>query len=151
MEDMCFKRCPRCGGELQYGRISVSASRKIGILNNFTEEINFYPEEDAEYIKNRPVKSIFTGAERKTTRVAAFKQPCIPAAYCEDCDRIFAEIEMRDSYNPIGEATLPTYDEDYYCDENDSQIDDKNIYVQEEDPYEEWNGLIEWDSSDDKE
>ena len=136
---------------MQYGMIAVPVSRKSGLLSGFTDDIVFYPKEDAEYIKSHPLKSIFSGADSKTTHFAAFKQPCIPAAYCEECDRIFAELEMREAYNPIGEAGLPTYDEDYYCTDNDTLTDDKNVYIQEEDPYDEWNGLIEWDSPDDKE
>ena len=150
MSELSFKYCPLCKGELKSGKISVPISRKSGILNGFTDFISFYSEEDLEYLRQHLVKATFSGADTKTTYFSAFKQPCIPAGYCEKCDRIFAEIEMRESYNPIGEETLPTYDMDYYCEDNDSLIREENIYVQEEDPYEKWKSLIEWDNSDDE-
>jgi len=32
---------------------------------------------------------------------------------------------------------------DYYCEEAESAINDELVYVQEDDPYEEWNGLVD--------
>lgn len=150
MGEISFKYCPVCGSELQEGKISVPVSRKPGVMNGFTDTILFYCEEDIQYQKEHPVKSAFSVAYSKSTCFSAFKQPCIPAGYCEKCDRIIADIEIRESYNPIGKESLPTYDVDYYCEETESTINDENVYVQEDDPYEEWNGLVEWDNSDDE-
>jgi len=143
MGDLSFKYCPVCGSELQEGKISVPVSRKTGVMNGFTDTILFYCEEDIQYQKEHPVKSAFSDTYSKSTCFSAFKQPCIPAGYCEKCDRIIADIEIRESYNPIGEESLPTYDMDYYCEEAESAINDELVYVQEDDPYEELNGLVD--------
>lgn len=70
--------------------------------------------------------------------------------YCEKCDRIIADIEIRESYNPIGEESLPTYDMDYYSIGTESTISDENVYVMDDPSYEEWTDLIEWNNFDDK-
>ena len=150
MGDLSFKCCPVCGGELQEGKISVPVSRRIGIMNDFTDTINFYCEEDIQYNKEHPIKSAFSVSYTKSTSFSAFKQPCIPAGYCEKCDRIIADIEIRESYNPIGEESLPTYDMDDCSIGTESTINDENVYVMENPSYEEWNDLIEWDNSDDE-
>ena len=119
-------------------------------MNGFTDTINFYCEEDIQYNKEHPLKSAFSVSYTKSTCFSAFKQPCIPAGYCEKCDRIIADIEIRESYNPIGEESLPTYDMDYYSIGTESTINDKNVYVMEDPSYEEWTDLIEWNNSDDE-
>lgn len=147
MEESSFRCCPRCGGGLLYGRMQIPASRRPGIINGFTDQITFFTEEEAEYIRKHPLKTAFTSGER-VTNFAVFKQPCIPAVYCEKCDRIFADIEMRAAYNPIGEDNL-LINEDESCYQDDQgSIKEENIYVQEKDPYEEWNDLIDWSASD---
>ena len=150
MEKLSFKFCPVCGKELQCGGLCLPVSRKPGILNGFTDLILFYSDENIKQKEEHPLKGNLFGECDKTTYFSAFEQPCIPAGYCEDCDRIFADIEIRERYNPIGEKSLPTYDMDYYCEETEESIKDENIYVQEDDPYKEWEGLIEWDSPDEK-
>ncbi|MBQ9139641.1 MAG: hypothetical protein IJX61_03430 [Ruminococcus sp.] len=150
MGKISFKYCPVCGGELQEGKISVPVSRRIGIMNGFTDTINFYCEEDIQYNKEHPLKSAFSVSYTKSTCFSAFKQPCIPAGYCEKCDRIIADIEIRESYNPIGEESLPTYDMDYYSIGTESTISDENVYVMDDPSYEEWTDLIEWNNFDDK-
>ena len=150
MEKISFKYCPVCGGELQEGKISVPVSRRIGIMNGFTDTINFYCEEDIQYNKEHPLKSAFSVSYTKSTCFSAFKQPCIPAGYCEKCDRIIADIEIRESYNPIGEESLPTYDMDYYSIGTESTINDENVYVMDDPSYEEWTDLIEWNIFDDE-
>ena len=117
-------------------------------MNGFTDTINFYCEEDIQYNKEHPLKSAFSVSYTKSTCFSAFKQPCIPAGYCEKCDRIIADIEIRESYNPIGEESLPTYDMDYYSIGTKSTINDENVYVMEDPSYEEWTDLIEWNNSD---
>jgi len=144
MSELSFKYCPVCGEKLEYGKISVPPPRTL------TGDILFYSEENIEYRNKSCLRKEFLSNYSKITYFAMFKQPCIPAGYCEKCDRIFAEIEMREKYNPIGEDTIPTYDEDYYCEDNDSMISEENISVQENDPYEEWNSLIDWDNFDEK-
>ncbi|MBR3970712.1 MAG: hypothetical protein IKJ87_06495 [Ruminococcus sp.] len=150
MGKISFKYCPVCGGELQEGKISVPVSRRIGIMNGFTDTINFYCEEDIQYNKEHPLKSAFSVSYTKSTCFSAFKQPCIPAGYCEKCDRIIADIEIRESYNPIGEESLPTYDMDYYSIGTESTINDENVYVMDDPSYEEWTDLIEWNNFDDE-
>ena len=150
MGKISFKYCPVCGGELQEGKISVPVSRRIGIMNGFTDTINFYCEEDIQYNKEHPLKSAFSVSYTKSTCFSAFKQPCIPAGYCEKCDRIIADIEIRESYNPIGEESLPTYDMDYYSIGTESTINDENVYVMDDPSYEEWTDLIEWNIFDDE-
>ena len=150
MGKISFKYCPVCGGELQEGKISVPVSRRIGIMNGFTDTINFYCEEDIQYNKEHPLKSAFSVSYTKSTCFSAFKQPCIPAGYCEKCDRIIADIEIRESYNPIGEESLPTYDMDYYSIGTESTISDENVYVMDDPSYEEWTDLIEWNNFDDE-
>ncbi len=119
-------------------------------MNGFTDTINFYCEEDIQYNKEHPLKSAFSVSYTKSTCFSAFKQPCIPAGYCEKCDRIIADIEIRESYNPIGEESLPTYDMDYYSIGTESTISDENVYVMDDPSYEEWTDLIEWNNFDDK-
>ena len=150
MGKISFKYCPVCGGELQEGKISVPVSRRIGIMNGFTDTINFYCEEDIQYNKEHPLKSAFSVSYTKSTCFSAFKQPCIPAGYCEKCDRIIADIEIRESYNPIGEESLPTYDMDYYSIGTESTINDENVYVMDDPSYEEWTDLIEWNNFGDE-
>lgn len=158
MNEMSFKYCPVCKGELICGKISVPISRTPGIINGFTDSILFYSDEQIKYSKRHPIKSLFTENYMKITRFSAMEQPCIPAGYCEKCDRIFADIEIRDSYDAIGKESLPTYDMDYYCEEDENPyenpyenpIEEEHICTQEKDPYEEWEGLIEWDNPDDE-
>lgn len=119
-------------------------------MNGFTDTINFYCEEDIQYNKEHPLKSAFSVSYTKSTCFSAFKQPCIPAGYCEKCDRIIADIEIRESYNPIGEESLPTYDMDYYSIGTESAIKDENVYVMDDPSYEEWTDLIEWNNFDDE-
>lgn len=119
-------------------------------MNGFTDTINFYCEEDIQYNKEHPLKSAFSVSYTKSTCFSAFKQPCIPAGYCEKCDRIIADIEIRESYNPIGEESLPTYDMDYYSIGTESTINDENVYVMDDPSYEEWTDLIEWNNFNDE-
>ena len=119
-------------------------------MNGFTDTINFYCEEDIQYNKEHPLKSAFSVSYTKSTCFSAFKQPCIPAGYCEKCDRIIADIEIRESYNPIGEESLPTYDMDYYSIGTESTINDENVYVMDDPSYEKWTDLIEWNNFDDE-
>lgn len=51
----------------------------------------------------------------------------IPSGYREKCDRIFAEFDIREKYNPIGKETIPTYDMDYYEESADSIYEDKIV------------------------
>ena len=144
MSELSFKYCPVCGGELEYGKISVPPPR--GLVGH----IWFYSKEALEYRNKSRLRKEFLSNCSKATYFSPLKQPCIQAGYCEKCDKILAEIEMREKYNPIGEETIPTYDMDYYCEDNDSMISEENISVQENDPYEEWNGLIDWDNLEKK-
>ena len=130
--------------------IFLGAVMSLDLVWELTDTINFYCEEDIQYNKEHPLKSAFSVSYTKSTCFSAFKQPCIPAGYCEKCDRIIADIEIRESYNPIGEESLPTYDMDYYSIGTESTINDKNVYVMEDPSYEEWTDLIEWNNSDDE-
>ncbi|MBR6243568.1 MAG: hypothetical protein IKQ90_08750 [Ruminococcus sp.] len=140
MSEISFNSCPICGEELTAGKIKVPISRNPGIFNHFTDVISFYPTDLTD-------KKHSVGNCTKETCFSAYDQPCIPAGYCESCDRIFAELDIRMSYNPIGEDTLPAKDICDYSHEY-QEIKEENNYIQEDDPYAEWKGIIDFDLPD---
>lgn len=78
-------------------------------------------DETIENDKGRILKSAYN------KRTAIRKSANIPAGYCKKCDRIFAELDIREKYNPIGEETIPTYDMDYYEESADPPYEDKIV------------------------
>lgn len=118
MNGLNFKYCPVCSGELKAGKIALPPEHSLSM----SQYVVWYSDEKAEYNKNHILKSAYD------KRTAVNKDGAnVPAGYCEKCDSIFAEFDIREKYNPIGEDTLPTYDMDYYEESADSLYDDKIV------------------------
>lgn len=116
MSNLSFKFCPVCNSEIVTGKISLPI------------EQGFKSMQWIEWFSEKKI----TNNKRRILRMAYDKRTAVnkcgsnvPAGYCEKCDRIFAEFDIREKYNPIGEETLPTYDMDYYEESADSLYEDK--------------------------
>ncbi|MCM1505761.1 MAG: PF20097 family protein [Ruminococcus flavefaciens] len=108
MNGLSFRYCPVCSSELKAGKITLPLGRTLSSV----DYVNWYSDENAEYHKRTAINKI--GAN-------------VPAGYCEKCDSIFAEFDIREKINPIGEEKLLTYDMDYYEESADSLYDDKIV------------------------
>ena len=118
MDNLNFRYCPVCSGELKAGKISLLLDRSF----NSSQYVEWYSEEKAEYNNNHILKSAYD----KRTAVNKIGAN-VPAGYCEKCNSIFAEFDIREKINPIGEEKLLTYDMDYYKESADSLYDDKIV------------------------
>lgn len=108
MNGLSFRYCPVCSSELKAGKISLPLERSFSSV----QYVRWHSDENAEYHKRTAINKI--GAD-------------IPAGYCEKCDKIFAEFDIREKINPIGEEKLLTYDMDYYEESADNLYDDKIV------------------------
>lgn len=100
MSALSFKYCPICGELLESGKIKLPADRTVYL----TEYVWYYSNSNLESCKGHLMKRLFNSHDKKTA-VRQLK-PCVPAGYCKQCDRIFAEFEIRDWDNPIGEDEI---------------------------------------------
>ncbi len=118
MSNLNFKYCPICSEELETGKIALPPENSL----SFIQYVEWYSDETIENDKGHILKSAYD------KRTAVKKSGAIiPAGYCEKCDRIFAEFDIREKYNPIGEETIPTYDMDYYEESADNLYEDKIV------------------------
>lgn len=127
MSELSFRYCPVCGEELKTGKIALPAEHSL----SFTQYVNWYSDETVEYNESHILKNAYD--KRTAVKKAG---AIVPAGYCEKCDRIFAEFDIREKYNPIGEETIPTYDMDYYEESTDNPYEDK-IVSYDSDSYDE--------------
>lgn len=127
MSKLSFRYCPICGEELETGKIALPAEHSL----NFTQYVNWYSDETVKYNESHILKNAYD--KRTAVKKAG---AIVPAGYCEKCDRIFAEFDIREKYNPIGDETLPTYDMDYYEESTDNLYEDK-IVSYDSDSYDE--------------
>lgn len=116
MSELSFRYCPVCGEELDSGKIALPAEHSL----SFIQYVNWYSDETVEYNESHILKNAYD--KRTAVKKAG---AIVPAGYCENCDRIFAEFDIREKYNPIGEETIPTYDMDNYEDSADPLYEDK--------------------------
>lgn len=88
-----FAKCPVCGGELKTGKMSIPASRSI------YPKIQWRSDENFQKCREHPLKSFFTmqNTAEKVSFVGSFKEYPIPAGFCENCNKIFAEFEVADA------------------------------------------------------
>ncbi len=121
MSELSFRYCPVCGEELESGKIRLPAEHSLSL----TQYVEFYSDLTLESCKGHVLKNAFKVYDRRTAVKKSGEN--IPSGYCEKCDRIFAEFEMREKYNPIGEETIPTYDTDYYEESTDNPYEDKIV------------------------
>ncbi len=118
MSNLNFKYCPICDGELETGKMHIPPENSL----SFIQYVEWYSDKTIENDKGHILKSAYD------KRTAVKKSGAIiPAGYCEKCDRIFAELDIREKYNPIGEETIPTYDMDYYEESADNLYEDKIV------------------------
>lgn len=129
MSKINFKYCPICSTELVTGKIALPAEHSL----SFTQYVNWYSDETVEYNESHVLKNAYD--KRTAVKKAG---AIVPAGYCEKCDRIFAEFDIREKYNPIGEETLPTYDMDYY---EKPLYDDKLVSYDMDDYIEKYNQI----------
>ena len=126
MSNLSFKYCPVCGGELESGKITLPSEHSLSL----TQYVDWYSDKKIENSKGHILKNALRVYEKRTA-VSKFGAN-IPSGYCEKCDRIFAEFDIREKYNPIGEETIPTYDMDYYEESADSLYEDKIVYYDDD-------------------
>lgn len=96
MSELSFKYCPVCGEPFASGKILLPASRSL------IDYVWWFSEESAEDLQKHPEKNLFCVKHNMKTALKN-NRPNVPAGYCKKCDRIFAEFEIRDGDNPIGE------------------------------------------------
>ncbi|MDE6426284.1 MAG: hypothetical protein K2K89_09150 [Ruminococcus sp.] len=132
MSNLNFRFCPVCSGELKTGKIALPAEHSL----SFTQYVNWYSDETVEYNESHILKNAYD--KRTAVKKAG---ATVPAGYCEKCDRMFAEFDIREKYNPIGEETIPSYDMDYYEESADSPYDDKITSYDTESYYEKYNTI----------
>ncbi|MBO5104816.1 MAG: hypothetical protein J6B74_07140 [Ruminococcus sp.] len=131
MSELSFRYCPICGGELESGKILLPPEHSLSL----TQYVEWYSNEKIERNKWHISRGLLAVAYDKRTAIKK-SGANVPAGYCEKCDRIFAEFDIREKYNPIGEETLPTYDMDYYEESTDNLYEDK-IVSYDSDSYDE--------------
>lgn len=132
MSELSFKYCPVCGGELVTGKIALPAEHSL----SFIQYVNWYSDETVEYNESHILKNAY-GKRTAVKKAGAI----VPSGYCEKCDRIFAEFEIREKYNPIGEETLSTYNVDYYEESANNLYEDKIVSYDEESYDEKYNTI----------
>ena len=111
MSELSFRYCPICGGELESGKILLPSEHSLSL----TQYVEWYSNEKIERNKGRISRGLLTVAYDKRTAVKK-SDANVPAGYCQKCDRFFAEFDIREKYNPIGEEALSTYDMNDYED-----------------------------------
>ena len=129
MSEFSFKYCPVCGKELESGKLMIPDGYSV------TEYIWWYSEKKVLVKRLNECTGLFRILPAEYYKKNS-KKLNIPAGYCKRCDRIFAEFDIRENYNPIGEETIPTYDMDYYEESNDNLYEDK-IVSYDSDSYDE--------------
>lgn len=100
MGDLNFKFCPVCGNKLKIGQSGISFG--FSHLNSIL--ITWLSEEECQWQSEHPIKSVFTKTKTenfKNTYVKPYENN-IPSGYCEKCNKIFAELDIRNEDNPIG-------------------------------------------------
>ena len=122
MSELSFRYCPVCGEELDTGKILLPLEHGF----SSTQYVEWYSDRKIESNKGNISKGLFKVAYDKRTAVKKVGGH-VPSGYCEKCDRIFAEFDIREKYNPIGEETIPTYDMDYYEESTDNLYEDKIV------------------------
>ncbi|MDE5770623.1 MAG: hypothetical protein K2I06_03180 [Ruminococcus sp.] len=122
MSELSFRYCPICGEELQTGKILLPFERGF----SSTQYVEWYSDRKTEGNKGHISKGLFKIAYDKRTAVKKVGGH-VPSGYCENCDRIFAEFDIREKYNPIGEEAILTYDTDYYEESTDNLYEDKIV------------------------
>lgn len=95
MGDLSFKFCPVCGGELQSGKLRVPSERTVYSM----QYCSWYSEKDMNWMNEHPLKAAFVN--RQPIKTVVSKKPCIPSGYCSNCNKIFAELEIRGWGDPI--------------------------------------------------
>lgn len=97
-EQLSFGKCPVCGGELARGRANVYHGGG-GFLN--PGFVGWYNEDKVEKMLEKPFTQLTLGFDAKTY-FKHYDQCPIPAGYCVNCKKIFAELDIKDSDEPIG-------------------------------------------------
>ncbi|MDE6781764.1 MAG: hypothetical protein K2J40_09940 [Ruminococcus sp.] len=120
MSNLNFKFCPVCGAELVTGKILLPFERGMSSI----QYVEWYSDRKIESNKGNISRGLFKVVYDKRTAVKKVGGH-VPSGYCENCDRIFAEFDIREKYNPIGEEAILTYDMDYYEESADSPYEDK--------------------------
>lgn len=96
-ETLSFGKCPVCGGELSKGRLGLPMTRNT--VYSY-EAFTWYSDEKMRFIQEHPIKGLMEKPDRVTY---ADKSPItIPAGFCEVCNKIFPELDIRDKDDPIG-------------------------------------------------
>lgn len=139
MKNLNFKYCPVCGAELVTGKIRLPFGREM----SSTQYVEWFSDRKIESNKGHILKGLFTVVCDKRTAVKK-SGANVPSGYCENCDRIFAEFDIREKYNPIGEEALPTYDMDYYEESADSPYEDKIVSYDTDSYDEKYNTIGEY-------
>ncbi|SFC25164.1 PF20097 family protein [Ruminococcus albus] len=101
IEKRSFTICPRCGGKLISGRISVPTDKKYAnfgptkLLLRETAEIRWYSKKTIMSHRNKKFLSrlIPARADKYCYLDAGDKYPA-PAKYCKNCNKIFAEFDV---------------------------------------------------------
>lgn len=91
MEEISFKRCPICGGELDTGKVQFPAPRAIFDL--IDAEGKFYSDKTTEANEKHRIKKLFQTCD-KSFPIQTWGIDNNSAGYCGKCNRIFLEFEV---------------------------------------------------------
>ena len=88
MEELSFKRCPICGGELDTGKVQFPAPRVI-----FDAEGKLYSDKTTEANEKHRIKKLFQTCD-KSFPIQTWGIENNLAGYCGKCNHIFLEFEV---------------------------------------------------------
>ena len=101
LEERSFRICPRCGGKLRSGRVSVPTDKNYAtfgptkVLLRETSEIRWYSNKTIRNHRNKSFlsKLLPARADRYCYLDVRDKYPAL-AKYCKNCNKIFAEFDV---------------------------------------------------------
>lgn len=90
MNGLSFRYCPVCASELDTGKAKFPAP--YSILDLIESTGKYYSEKITEELDRHPFKSLLRTCDKEFIVKALGEK--IPAGYCKECNKIFAEFEI---------------------------------------------------------
>lgn len=90
MNKLSFRYCPICAGELDTGKAKFPSPHSI--LDLIESIGKYYSNKITEELDGHPVKSLLRTCDKEFIVKTLGEK--IPAGYCKECNRIFAEFKI---------------------------------------------------------
>ncbi len=102
-EQLSFGKCPVCGGELARGRANVlhSSLLRTPWITGFVATVGWYNEDKVQKALEKTIRLSPLDSDAETYADLTNQCP-IPAGYCVNCKKIFAEFDIKSKDEPIG-------------------------------------------------